>query len=260
MPKSQILWGINVYTRLNHLRLQQALIRRHLGDKVELLTFSNHERNGADSLHYMEDHLHIHPVNSGAHTGCQDAYNEGLRYLRPEHEFIIWSHADCILDNYSFIEETLGEMRNEGAVFAVFEGVTRRNNPRSETFGNEMPYALNDLMVFRADFYRRIFPRHEVLDGFVDGVMSPYGVEVAVGKWVTESLREGEVIHAMGRKISHHQFADKLGACQASCCMSNNFDRTVQFVRSHLDESTIGWLEERGLLERKYDDVRQGWD
>jgi hypothetical protein len=270
----RILWGINVYTRLNHLRLQQALIRDHFGGdravrevdrsarpQVDLLVFSNHERNRADVLHFMEDRLHIHPTNSGGHTGCQDAYNEGLRYLQPEHEFVIWSHADCLLNDYSYIEETLEKMRSENAVFACLEGVTQRSNPRSPTWGDHGPYALNDLMVFRSDFYRRVFPRHELLDGFDEnGQIRPRGVEVAMGYWVTESLAEGETVHAMGTTVSHHQSATNLGAIGATACMSNDFDKSVAFVRSKIDDETVEWLDGLGILARKFDDVRQGHD
>lgn len=269
----KVLWGINVYTRLNHLRLQQALIRDHFGGngvrnvdrsdrpKVDLLVFSNHESNGADVLHFMEDRLHIHPTNTGGHTGCQDAYNEGLRHLRSDHEFVIWSHADCILNDYSYIEEVLQEMRESNAVFACLEGVTNRSNPRSEPGTDIGPYVLNDLMIFRSDFYRRVFPRHEILDGFDEnGKIRPRGVETAMGHWVAESLAEGETIYAMGRKVAHHQSAERLGAVGASICMSNDFDVSTSFVRSKIDDETVEWLDGLGILARKFDDVRHGHD
>jgi hypothetical protein len=261
MPK--LLWCINVYSRLNHLRLQEALIRKHFGNGIDLLVFSNHEKNKSDVLHFMEDHLHIHPTNSGGHTGCQDAYNEGLRYLKPEHKFIIWSHADCILSDYSFIEETLEEMQANNSVFSALEGVTRRTNPRRGDFTDVQPYVLNDLMIFRPDFYQRVFPRYEVLDGLIqnsDGTntMAPYGVEVAVGRWVNGVIGKHETIHAMGRNVQHHQIANDLGSNSAMAHMNNNFDRAVAFVEYMYDAETVGWLHEHRVLTRNFDDRRFG--
>lgn len=254
--RPRILWGINVYSRLNHLRLQEALIRRHFGNRVDLFVFSNHERNGEAELRFMEDILHVHPVNSGAHTGCQDAYNEGLRHLRSDHRFVVWSHADCILSDYRFMDEVFELMDADDDAFAALQGVSHRSNPRTAgTFEGEVPYVLNDLMVFRPDLYRRTFPRHGVLDG----PGSPYGVEVAMGIWVTDSLLPGEGVHVMGDRIVDHQSAEMLGSMEAAACMTNRFEKTADFVRSRIDPATVEWLDSQGLLTKAFDDVRPGW-
>ncbi len=71
----KILWAINVYSRVNNLRLQQELIRHQFGDSVDIFTFTNNTVWDDSVFNWKEDFFYKCEINAGGHTGTRDSYN-----------------------------------------------------------------------------------------------------------------------------------------------------------------------------------------
>ena len=227
----KILWGINVYSRVNHLRVQEELIRAHFGDKLDILLFTNHESFPEKNFRYKEDIFHRHDVNSGGHTGCRDAYNFAVP-ISVAYDYIIWSHADCILGDYSIVEKMLCEMKDADAVFYCLSQ-DRQVNPRRNHEG-VVPHIYNDFFIFESSFYREVFPRYDICDGWAESGLINDCIEVALGKWVAEKIGSRKHIVLPGKldsAVPDESIFKNDGKAYAT--RGNSFEACVNFLRSN---------------------------
>src|SRR5574339_1307843 len=109
----KIFWSMNVFSRGDHLKLQQDLVREHFGDKVFIYVFCNSDRD----FRHKEDLYHQTPVNSGHHNGVRDSYNETAKLL-DGFDVVVSTHADCIFTDYSVVEGILQTFEREEFKFA----------------------------------------------------------------------------------------------------------------------------------------------
>lgn len=188
MRDKKILWAINCYSRVNHLRAQVELIRRQFGQFFDVLVYTNHldlEKFPDSSYEHLTDFYHRHDVNTGGHTGCRDAYNYVLS-MASGYDYIIWSHADFLIKDYSNVERWMNEMIDDGDVFMCL-GQNRQQNPRKPNEGI-VPHIYNDFFVLESGFYQEVFPRFDVCDGWLPSGEITDCIEVSLGKWIDEKI------------------------------------------------------------------------
>src|ERR1700759_3192051 len=97
-------WMINVFSRLDHLNLQVRLIRKSFPE-CKIFIFSNGPKDPSSLIEDVSGVVvHRSLTNSGHHSGVRDSYN-WLSSVDDDSDFIVCSHADVILSDYTSIVE-----------------------------------------------------------------------------------------------------------------------------------------------------------
>lgn len=166
---------MNVFSRGEHLKLQQDLIREHFGDKVFIYVFCNSNKD----FRHKEDLYHQTEVNSGHHNGVRDSYNETVRLL-DGYDIVVSTHADCIFTDYSAVEKILDNFERAGTEFASLSK-NRGINPHRAGLGH-IPRAHVDFFICKTELFKSIFPTSYDMDAWE-------GIECFMGRRVSEELK-----------------------------------------------------------------------
>ena len=171
---------MNVYSRGGLLKLQQDLVRDYFGSYVYIHVFCNSNRD----FRHLEDSYHQTHINSGHHNGVRDSYNEAVNHL-DGYDYIISSHADCIMTDYSIVDDILIKMRNGGKKFACL-AKSSGINPHRKNLGF-IPRAHADFFICDVSVFKQIFPTNHDLEEWE-------GIESFLGRMVHELIPKDEIM------------------------------------------------------------------
>lgn len=218
---SRVLWLINVYSRVDHLKQQQHLLRLEFGDTIKILTFCN--KAGTDAR-YKED-FYVHTdVNSGHHNGVKDSFNAVLPYLK-DFDYVVCSHADVILTDYSIVADILWDMKHMGKKLAQLCSLHGHN-----THMNRMvPYVYCDFFVIDARALEQIGKIEENCD-------NDRGIETVMGQQVRRVMSEDEMLVIPARDLAladpacRFEWVRKSGV---TCLRENDMGRKMTYLKEH---------------------------
>ena len=174
IPDKKVLWAINIYSRVNHLRVQEELIRREYGDSVTINVYTGNElfdkfpdqnfKYKEDAFFRIPDDPAVHGTaggHGGSHNGDRDHYNRLLSLNHIEgYDYVIWTAADTIFTDYSSVRKMLFEMQAVGADFmscVADSGMGRRSHG---------PRVHNEFFVVSVPFYRKMCPITPGFEGY----------------------------------------------------------------------------------------------
>ena len=198
-------------------------------------------------------------VNSGGHTGCRDAYNSFVSAAK-DYDIVVWTHADFFFFDYRRVRGMLEKLWADQAAFLCL-GPTHRPNPRRPKEG-VVPHIHNDFFAMPASFYRTVFPRYELCDGWLpDGTITDC-IEVALGKWVWEKLNQHHTTAIQNVDcdiVNQPALEGFIGDEGPVGTRADSFKRAMRDLRVHAPAS-YDWLIEQALAENSWDDVRSETD
>ncbi len=172
--------------------------------------------------------------------------------LVDDYDYVIWSHADFTLSNYSFVTIMIDQFNASNVVFGSLNH-THMENPRRREEGI-VPHVHCDFFIMRTDFYKRVFPQHENCDGYNESGKINDCIEVALGKWVFSKKQPNENIAVMGCSIGEDEIFRGI-AGTVSGCRSNNFNNHLQFL-SETNKDYYDIIMKSGIIEKKVNDDR----
>jgi hypothetical protein len=143
-----VLWNINVYDRFNELHEQVCRIRTEFKEAKIFVASNSPLRRRPEC---KEDFFTWFP-NRGHHVGTIDALNAAVPFSHG-FDFIISTHADAILSDYSRVQELLTNLsrsHREVAFISTWEDGCFQDR---EQFGVPL-----DFFVTTGEAYRRLFP------------------------------------------------------------------------------------------------------
>ncbi len=173
---------MNVFSRGDHLKLQQDLVREYFGDDVFIYVFCNSNRD----FRHKEDLYLQTAVNSGHHNGVRDSYNATAELL-DGFDLVVSTHADCIFTDYSVVKTILEEMEYTDLGYQYqFASLAKRKgiNPHRQGLGH-LPRAHVDFFVCRPWLFKSIFPTSYDMDEWE-------GIECFMGREVEKNLLRPE--------------------------------------------------------------------
>ena len=151
----KLMWNINCFTRLKHLKLNQHLVRSHYGNDLYIRVFANNPALKEEDYHYLENKLQYVPHNNGHHNGSLQSWNAIVDEVREsDFDIIVWTHADSIFSDYTLADMTFKNMLEAGKEVAVLE-YFERENPRK---GGMAHWTYCDFIVMTKSMYLKVFP------------------------------------------------------------------------------------------------------
>jgi hypothetical protein len=237
MEPEDILWTINVFSRVDQLKQQEEMIRRTYGDRVKIMVFCN---NPAVDPRYREDFLVRTSVNSGHHTGVRDAHNAVLPFLR-DYDVVFSSHADCFFIDWRTPVEILARMRSEQKLMAQFGSLENWNTHRNQV----QPYVFNDFFAMDARAWERM---GEITD-YCDG---DEGIECTLARWIRKAIAAEDILSVPCVDVRGygtpppHMFRDVFGIEGNHMLRENDAGAKVAYLREKQPD-VVEILEKAGL-------------
>lgn len=264
MRNKKILWAINLYSRVNHLRVHEELIRKAYGDFFDILVYTGNElfdRFPDEVFKYKEDILVRVPDDpsrhdtggghGGSHNGDKDAYNY-VRTVAHNYDYIIWTAADAIFSDYKAVEVMMEKMI--AGDYAFLSCVENTGHGRT-THG---PRVHNEFFVVESNFYQKIFPLDGNYEGYNEDGSMPECMERTLGDLVQNNLGNKRWLVWPGvRHHERHYGNMELIGC-GRICVENLFKDTIEFIKKYSNEYdyVMGECFPNGLLH----DVRPNYD
>jgi hypothetical protein len=249
----RILWAINLYSRVNHLRLQQELIRQEFSEsELDLLTWTNHETKPDSEYKHREQMFYRHPVNRGGHDGARDSYDWIAQQpgLLDKYDYVVWSHADSMFSDYHDVRLLMEKMFWEPQTAFLEIG----NAYPGQCFYGP-PATFCDFFITRADLYRDAFPfpPDDHFGGFAPDGSYNETMEGGLAKRIDKVLgtRTRDRVNA---QFDHTQSEWKVNGKPFFCCW-NVFDNMVAWLRKNSPQK-LGAIDPKFLL-RTSDDLRK---
>ena len=225
----KMLWCMNVYSRLWHLRAQQDLLRLHFGNDLHILTFCNNVNLSDEQLKYKENTLIRCTVNDGHHRGSLHAYNAVRAMLHDIRsngfDTIVWAQADTLFTDYSLAQRAIDLTKGGGCVVLM---ETERTHPR-EHWRGVMQWTYDHFFAMDVNSYEKFFPLMQDRKHTNGDIYDP--VEVVLGEAMKCTGINRIVIPCnYDWNIHPNEYSELFGTQHAITC-DNDVEYTLNTIR-----------------------------
>lgn len=216
----KLLWHVNVYSRVDHLRQQEHMILTHVPD-VDIQVFCN---KGDVNPKYREKYCDHTSVNKGHHGGVAQAFNSVMKYTG-DYDYIIASHADVLLTDYDVVSAIIGEMVSSGKKLAQLCSVDGHNTHMNKT----VPYVYCDLFIMKAQAWWELGEIDEKCD-------DERGIETTLGTRVREIMSASDILVIPARDMALNDPAFRFEDVYVegvTCLRENDMGRKMAYLKQH---------------------------